>query len=180
MGLDWPSVHAISQDGQDTMFADNETGLPDDNRIAVIRKKADGTRSWTAMLEGTEHARGFCIAPSDEGGAVVAGVISKEGTGDDNILLECVDAYGNTLWVKTPGGDKFQEAFCIENVGGGNFIVCGKTCSGSEDSRPFLLKTGSDGSTLWYKVFDRNGDNEVYFVSRTKDGGYIMTGVGSM
>jgi hypothetical protein len=177
-GLDWPSVHIISQDGEDIMFADDETGLPDVNQIALIKKKPDGTRLWASMLGGTEHARGFCIAPSDEGGAVVAGVITKEG--NDNILLECLDAQGNTLWTRTPGQDKFQEAFCIENAGGGNYVVCGKTGSGNEECRPFLLKTGPDGSTLWYKVFDRKGDNEVYFISRTKDGGYIMTGVGSI
>jgi len=105
-------------------------------------------------------------------------------------------------WSKTIGGDGHYEARYVQQTSEGGYIITGSTTSsGSESGDIYVLKTDSQGNTLWSKTLGGTGwdmgfagqqtsdGNETwsktfggensdfgYAVSQTSDGGYIVVG----
>jgi hypothetical protein len=84
---------------------------------------------------------------------------------------------GDTLWTRTYGGASLDWGRCVSLTSDGGYIIAGMTWSfgaGREDV--YLVKTDSDGDTLWTRTYGGSDHDGGYSVQQTSDGGYIIAG----
>jgi len=80
-------------------------------------------------------------------------------------------------WMRTYGGESDDEGQCVQQTSDRGYIVTGRTTSfGAGQLDLWLLKTDSDGDTLWTRPY--GGDEHDYggSVRETSDGSYIVIG----
>ncbi len=68
-------------------------------------------------------------------------------------------------------------AYSVQQTFDKGYIVAGTTCSfGANIQDIWLIKTNTDGDTIWTKTFVGSGANVAFSVQQTTDEGYIITG----
>jgi len=83
----------------------------------------------------------------------------------------------DTLWTKTYGGIGNDVANSLQITSEEGYIICGTTTSfGAGSHDVWLIKTDSNGDTLWTKTFGGNDSDFGKFASETMDNGFIVTG----
>jgi hypothetical protein len=83
----------------------------------------------------------------------------------------------DTLWTKRIGGDSIDVAYDVEELWDGGFAVLGYTNSFALTNYDiWLLRTNSNGDTLWTKTYGGDGDEYGYSLKKTDDGGFILAG----
>ena len=143
------------------------------NNIYLVKTSFDGTLLWTKTFNGGGGI-GYSVQQTNDGGFIIAG----SGYGD--VYLLKTDSDGSLQWSKTYGGTKFDEGKSVQQTSDGGFIVTGWTQSfGAGSSDIYLVKTASDGTLQWTKIFGGAALEEGYSVQQTNDGGFIIAGTTS-
>lgn len=131
--------------------------------------------------------RGNSVQQTNDGGYITVGYTDAKGSGQKDVWVIKTDSYGNLVWEKTFGGEFNDEGNYICQTGDGGYIITGSTerldWPYSNQRFLWLLKTDSNGDTLWTKTYAHSSGYTGYSygnsVQQTFDGGYIITGYGS-
>ena len=105
---------------------------------------------------------------------------------DDDAIPPAIESNfsGELVWVKTFGGSNEDDAIDIVQADDGGYIVLGFTNSNdgditgktSTDQDYWLLKLSQDGNVLWDKTYGGSADDQATGISKTNDGGYVISG----
>lgn len=83
----------------------------------------------------------------------------------------------DTLWAKTYGGVAEESGNFVQQTNDLGYIIAGGTESfGSGGTDIFLIRTNSQGDTLWTKTYGGVNADIAYSVQQTNDGGFIIAG----
>jgi len=83
----------------------------------------------------------------------------------------------DTLWTRTYGGTNADAGRSAKHTSDGGFIIAGNTASfGAGLADVYLVKTDSNGDTLWSRTFGGTSWDIGTSVQQTLDGGYIIAG----
>ncbi len=133
---------------------------------------------WTKIYGGFDYDVGRSLQTTSDQGYIIAGETASFGTGGKDIYLIKTDTNGDTMWTRTYGGAADDWGNSVQQTSDGGYIVAG--CSdptGAADYDICLIKTDSNGDTMWTKTFGSSGYDEARSIEQTTDGGYIMTGI---
>jgi hypothetical protein len=148
--------------------------------IYLVRTDAGGNMLWERTYGGPRSEYGWDMAPTTDGGYVLAGQTNSFGEGLEDGYLVKVDAQGEELWSQTFGGPQEDRLFSVDQGAGGGFVLTGTTRSFGEGSNgnrdAYLVKTDDSGEQLWMQVFGEDQDDVGHAVRQTDDQGYIVTG----
>jgi len=126
---------------------------------------------------GPDYEEGQSVAQTEDGGYVIVGYTQSYGQGERDFYLVRTDQYGDTLWTRTYGGSEFDEASAVAQTEDGGLIIVGYTTSfGVSGREVYLVKTDSNGDTLWTRLKGGWADDQGRSVIQTSDGGYIIAG----
>lgn len=155
----------------------------------VARLDASGTLVWQKALGGSGDDRGYAVAPTSDGGYIVAGATNST---DGNVTglkglydfwVVKLNSTGTITWQKCFGGNSIDEAKSVEQTSDGGYIVAGWTRSNNLDitvnnggSDFWVIKLDASGSLTWQKSLGGSGDEVASSVKQTADGGYIVAG----
>ena len=150
---------------------------PGDKDLYLIRTDSKGDTLWTKTYGGTDFDYGNSIRQTSDGGFIIGGGTHSFGLGLRDAYLLRIDSKGDTLWTRTYGGASTDECSEVRQTKDGGFVMGGWTCSfGSGDHDFYLVRTNSNGDTLWTKTYGSSGDENGFSVKQTSDGGFIICG----
>jgi len=167
-----------------------------DAYAALMATPDTGTPAgWRKALGGKGWEEAFAVAPTADGGYVVAGSSWSYTHGhaiyDEDFLIYKLDAAGNKLWRKNYGGFDPDNATAVFQTADGGYVVAGTsesyrhspgTWSGSSwDTDLLVYKLNADGSKAWRKNYGGEFPDGVMWggmmltdARPTPDGGIIL------
>ncbi|TYQ00015.1 hypothetical protein C7447_101623 [Tenacibaculum adriaticum] len=155
----------------------------------VIKLDNIGNKEWSKYYGGnfTDTPQG--IAKTSDGGYIITGtsdssdvdITNNKGTYDFWIIR--ISSTGDLIWEKNFGGSEIDEARAISTINDGNFIIVGDTRSTDIDvslnnggADLWLIKISPEGNLLWEKSFGGSSFDVARSISKTNDGGFIISG----
>jgi hypothetical protein len=80
-------------------------------------------------------------------------------------------------WNRTYGGPQDEKGYGVKQTADGGYIIIGYVDTfGNGKGDALLIKTDSEGTMLWEKVFGGANNDRGQSVQQTNDGGYIIAG----
>lgn len=137
-----------------------------------------GNLLWGKNIRhGINATRGTSIAPTRDGGFIVASKINMMSSGDLHTGLSRLDANGNLLWTQSISGAGSNDwPYAIQCADGGFAVAGSGSAYGSEGFR--LCRTDSLGNLLWSTSYFNLPDFcYAQKVHETADHGFALTGV---
>ena len=141
----------------------------------LIKTNAGGDTLWTRTYGGGGDDGGGSVQQTSDGGYIVAGWTGSFGYGDQVYLIK-TDAYGDTLWTRSYGGEGADLALSVQQTSDEGYIVAGYTTSFGDSFQVYLIKTNASGDTIWTRSFGGAGDDGSRSAEQTSDSGYIVAG----
>jgi hypothetical protein len=171
----------------------------------LVKIDASGNKLWDKSFGGSggdgDVGGNFLpyasIVPTGDGGFLIGGP-SRSGVsgnktspnyGDYDYWLVKTDANGNKLWDRSFGGNNRDVLTTITPTPDGGFLLGGASESGISGNKitpnysapngtfdDWLVKVDAGGNKLWEKSFGRNGDEYLYSIALTGDGGIVLGG----
>jgi hypothetical protein len=139
----------------------------------LIRTDSLGNELWHGYLDG-EYGR--AIRVTADGNFIVAGYKAIVDS-SFQIYIAKTDSGGSLIWSKTYGGTEDEMAWDIRETADGGFVVLGWTESfGHGRSDTYLIKTDSNGDSLWTRTYGASYDDEGRSILVKEDGGFIIAG----
>lgn len=149
----------------------------DNEDIYLIKTDSLGDTLWTKTYGGTEDDVGSSVQQTSDGGFIIVGWTNSFGAGLHDVYIIKTNAIGDTIWTKIIGGEKGDNALSVKVTSDGGYIVVGQTCSyRAGDPDVYLIKTDSEGDTLWSRKYGGLRSDWGTSVLETPDNGYIVIG----
>ncbi|MEA3311862.1 MAG: hypothetical protein U9Q76_06550, partial [candidate division WOR-3 bacterium] len=114
--------------------------------IWLVKTDSYGDTLWSRIYGGRRDEFGRTVRETPDGGYIIAGSTNSFGRGRQDVWLLKTDASGDTLWTKTYGWRRDEEAFSLDLTEDGGYIITGYKKHRAEDI--WLLKTDANGDTL--------------------------------
>lgn len=138
----------------------DERGDVSRSHIRLLKTDSRGNQAWSYKYTGGSHSANH-VQQTKAGDYVVTG----------SIFLK-VSSTGVEKWSRIYG----RYSYSVQETDNGCYVIAGCTRYSGLDINLYLVKTDSAGDTLWTRIYGASYSNEEgYSVSRTSDGGYILT-----
>jgi hypothetical protein len=145
--------------------------------VYLIKTDSSGDTLWTRTYGGTAWDEGRSVQQTLDGGYIITGRTSSFGAGGVDVYLIKTDSLGETLWTKAYGGTDGDFGYSVRQTLDGGYIIAGYSFSFDPWGDVYLIKTNSQGDTLWTRNYGGSDPELSYSVQQTMDGGYILTGL---
>jgi hypothetical protein len=142
----------------------------------MFKVNSDGAVAWNKHYGGEGNESGFNVIGTLDGGYAVVGATTSYGAGQEDMWLIKTDSEGNMLWNQTYGGVYDDEGWMLIQTSDGGYLIVGITCPVDGIADGWLLKVDSTGTLQWQKTYGGAGDDGIYGITPTSEGGYIMAG----
>jgi hypothetical protein len=159
----------------------------------VARLDAAGNRLGDQSYGGTGDDILVDIQSAADGGVVVAGYSNSgvsgnktaAGYGGYDYWIVKLDSAGNKQWDHAFGGTGQDVLTRLQATSDGGFLLCGYSESGADGNKTapgfgradfWILKLDANGDKQWEQSFGGSGDDVLFSVRQTSDGGYIFGG----
>lgn len=142
--------------------------------VYVIRTDAEGNMLWSKTYGSTNTDYGWSLDITSDGGFIVGAHSGSFGLGSHDVYLLKCDAVGTLQWTQVYGGTSADGVYSLEETTDGGFIISSHTSSfGAGEHEVYLIKTDSNGDTIWTRSYGGASGDYLRSVQQTTDGGYI-------
>jgi len=161
----------------------------------IVKTDANGNKQWDKRFGGKEIEALYSIAQTTDHGFILGGVTMSDSSGDvsqsglnhnRDFWIVKIDSAGNKQWDIRFGGNHWDVLYSLKQTMDGGYILGGSSQSDSsgqksqntvEESYDFwIVKIDATGVIQWDKDFGGAGDDELYSLCQTPDGGYLLAG----
>lgn len=148
-----------------------------DRDIYVAKVTLEGKLLWQKAIGGNRDENPGGIAGTDDGGVMIVGDTESFGKRYRDIYIAKLTKEGKTVFARTIGGKKTDEAHGLTRMKDGNFALVGmRESSGKGYEEFFAMKIDQNGKSLWTKTFGDYDDDSLEAVTATVDGGIVAVG----
>ena len=147
------------------------------NDLWMVKTDANGNQEWNRIYGGSGNDSGEFIIQTSDSGYVAVGNTNSSGAGNYDIWLLKTDKYGNLQWNRTYGGSDMEYCTDLVQTPDDGFAIGGVTMSYGAGGRDmWLLKTNTNGDSVWSQTFGCNTWDECLSMKSTFDGGFVLSG----
>ena len=133
--------------------------------------------TWERFFGGWDEDWGNAILQNPDESYMITGHTTSFGAGLGDVYLLKINPQGDTLWTKTYGGWLSEWAYAIQKTADSGYLLAGETSSfGGGGSDVYLVKTNTNGDTLWTKTIGNEGWEVAFDCKITSDSGFIIVG----
>lgn len=148
--------------------------------ILLVKLNSAGVVQWQKNIGGGGYEIGNSIQETADHGFVIAGQSYSYNLEDGDTYLAKTDSVGNLQWYKSIGNIGIQETHYVTIAPDGGYVMVADADSlanslGQTDV--WLIKTDSNGDTLWTRTIGGNKKDGGKTVEFTSDGGMIIAGI---
>lgn len=144
--------------------------------VFLLKTDSNGNMLWVKKYQDVGTSCGYFVQQTTDGGFIVCGNVTLS-LGNEETLLLKTDNNGNLEWNKLFGGEKNDLGHCVKQTNDNGFVIVCQSNSFSTNTADdiWLIKTDTNGDTLWTKTYGgSNGDLGRSVV--ITDDGYIIAG----
>jgi len=142
----------------------------------LMKTDAHGAELWNTTFGDNRIQEPFSVKQNAKEGYAVAGSAVTDGRHSD-AWLTFFDSTGQKTGQVILGSDGLAEIRSVQQLPDGGFVLTGKRdISGWESMKMWLIRTDKTGSKLWEKDIPDMPIGNGMYVSRSSDGGYIVSG----
>lgn len=143
----------------------------------LVKTDSAGDTLWTHAYGALGYDFVYSVQQTADDGFIVAGYTDPPGAPVEDAVVLKTDSNGDSLWMRTYGGMDSDKAHSVQQTDDGGYIFAGTTISyGAGLNDFYLVKTDSNGDTLWTRTFGGSGVEIAYSVLLAADGGYVIAG----
>lgn len=180
-GQDKSNNMAVCSDGGYIIAAEScshSNGLSD---AWLIRTDSQGNVLWENNFGGPLLEEAFHVEQTPEGGFIVAAYTKPSLYEFSDAIILKLDQDGNEQWRKTYGSAKEDYAWSITTAQDDGYVFCGMINGDSWNSGGdgWLVKLDQNGAKVWEQTFTGAAHDELFYLIKTADGGYLATGESS-
>jgi hypothetical protein len=174
-GSNWDDANSVQQtaDGGYVVAGWTQSfgvGTPTYANMYLVKTNSQGDTLWTRTYGGSDYDFAYPVQQTADGGYIVAGFTWSFGAGLCDLYLVKTNSQGYVQWTSTYGGSDYDEARSAQQTADGGYIVAGTTISfGAGGGDFYLVKTDSQGDTLWTRTYGGSSWDEAYSVQQTAD-----------
>ena len=149
-----------------------------DRDLYIAKVSLEGKLVWEKAIGGKRDENPGGIAGTNDGGAMVVGDSESFTRLYRDIYIAKVNKDGKTVFARTIGGAKTDEAHALTRMKDGNFALVGmrEATKGKGYEEFFAMKIDQNGKSLWTKTFGDYDDDSLESVTATIDGGIVAVG----
>lgn len=148
-------------------------------KVSVIKTSVKGNLVWRKNYTiGSTCISKSIVQTSDNTIFVCGQTIQDWINKREDIFLQKLNAKGDSVWVKTFGGNSFDYTECIISTSDGNLLIAGKSESfgGESYGDIYLVKLNLNGEIIWEKTYPDPDQEFSTHVLETPEGEYLVTG----
>ena len=146
--------------------------------IYLIKTDSLGDTVWTKTYGGSGSESGRSVMQTADGGYIIVGNTNSSGNGYYDVYLIKTDNQGNIIWQSTIGGSQNDIGYCVRQTADNGYIITGETTSYGAGRRDvYLIKTDTNGDTVWTKTYGGSETDYALEVLQTHSGDYILVGI---
>jgi hypothetical protein len=155
-----------------------DTYNPDwERNTFVVKTIGNGDTIWTRNYPNTGYDVAWCIGETADHGFILTGYRNYMGSIGTNLSIMRIDPYGALMWEKNYGLSGLDIGYSGMQTMDGGYIFCGQSNEqGSEFHGLYLVRTDSQGDSLWTRQIGDYPTNAGSCVRETADGGFIIAG----
>ncbi len=159
----------------------------------LVRIDSNGKKVWDKAYGGSGRDELYSIGRTRSNEFFVAGHstsgISGDKTqasqGDSDYWMLLLNQKGEKIWDKSFGGSGEETLRSIIQTKEGGYILAGSSDSNMSGDKTqvsqgstdyWIVKTDASGTKLWDRRFGGNSQEELRFIQKTNEGGYILGG----
>ncbi len=161
----------------------------------VVKIDALGNKQWDKRFGGVDNELMYagCLLQANDGGYLIGSPSASGISGDKtqasigwyDYWIVKMDSNGNKIWDKSYCGLDVDDLTSIISTVDNGFLLGGFSYSdtGADKTQPnwggkdyWIIKIDSAGNKLWDKDYGGTGNEELYNLYATNDGGYLLAG----
>ena len=151
--------------------------IGDDFDAWVLRLDSGGRALWERRFGGPRADQVFAAAPTEDGGAVLAGHTRSTGEGESDLWLFRLDREGEVVWERVLGGSGNDRVRSVIATADGGFLAVGFTASrGAGNRDAWILRLDAAGTVLWERILGGSGDDGAFHAAALPQGGFAVAG----
>jgi len=133
--------------------------------------------AWQQNFGGEQQETINKMIALTNGDYLLVGSTESIGNGQKDMWVTVLNGKGATVWEKTYGGEKNEEATDVWlNKKDNSVLLLGYTESKGEGNRDVtLLKLDNKGEVIWEKTYGDASSNVGFTLTPTKNGGFLIT-----
>jgi hypothetical protein len=180
-----------SNSGMSDTKTDDSFGFSD---YWVVKLDANGAEQWDRTFGGYDYDILQSLQQTSDGGYILGGYSLSGASGNKtnnanfgaaDYWVVKLDADGNRQWDQIYGGSGDDQLQSLQQTKDDGYILGGFSNSGVSGNKTnagfgyvdyWVVKLDSSGNKQWDKSFGGSGQDGIFSLQQTSDGGYILGG----
>lgn len=167
----------IQNSNSEYIVAGNKNHMADPGEACMYAFNEYGDTLWLNHYGTDSLDQVNQVVETTDGGYVAVGQTRDLFGTYSKIMVIKTTSTGALSWQRSMGGQGEEQAIGVDELASGELVICGRTTlNGNGAFDMLLIKTESDGDTLWTRRYGGTENEEANSIRRTQDGGLVMAG----
>jgi hypothetical protein len=163
------------QTNDDGYIITGRKGTFDNEDVFLMKLDLYGDTIWTKKYGGSGTDSGNAVQQTSDNGYIISGWTYSFGAGQCDAYLIKTNENGDASWTKTYGTTGYDYGGPVIQTDDDGYMISGSTDnSGSDGMDLYLIRTDSNGDTLWTRTYISSGWESAISMVETNDNNYLI------